>query len=434
MRGDGTSVVVVGGGVAGLAAAAELAHAGARVKLLEARERLGGRIFTLHEPQFDTPVELGAEFIHGKPPEIWDVLRASGAGVYEVEGENWCSRQGTLRPCDFFNKIEPLLAQMTTAGADRPFTSFLDCAQADAETKRQALAYVAGFHASRPEEISVHSLVHGLQADAAIEGDRAFRLPGGYDLLVQQLAAKCDPLHVSIRRGCVVREVRWSKGEVAIFAQSAGGERVSVTAPRALITVPLGVLQQPPGSTGAIEFSPALDAKRDPLRQLTMGKVIRTTLRFRERFWADTKLADMSFLFSDDDTFPTWWTLVPRQNPVLTGWAPAACAERFAHKTSEFMIQQALETIARLLHWDGEETARLLEKAYVHDWQADSFARGAYSYVKVGGESAPRALAEPLEETLFFAGEATDYTGYHGTVHGAIASGRRAAGEILDRS
>ncbi len=93
------------------------------------------------------------------------------------------------------------------------------------------------------------------------------------------------------------------------------------------------------------------------------------------------------------------------------------------------MIRKAVETISRLV---GEpRAAGLLEKGYVHDWQADPFSRGAYSYAKVGGDGAQRALTEPLERTLFFAGEATDYYGHHGTVHGAIASGQRAAAEIL---
>jgi monoamine oxidase len=74
----------------------------------------------------------------------------------------------------------------------------------------------------------------------------------------------------------------------------------------------------------------------------------------------------------------------------------------------------------------------LTESAAYHDWQTDPFARGAYSYVKAGGDSAQAGLAAPLEQTLFFAGEATDVSGYHGTVHGAIASGHRAAQEILD--
>ena len=78
-----------------------------------------------------------------------------------------------------------------------------------------------------------------------------------------------------------------------------------------------------------------------------------------------------------------------------------------------------------------DDLARLLEAEYIHDWQSDPFSRGAYSYGKVGADGAQEALASPVENTLFFAGEATDTGGHNGTVHGAVASGVRAAREIL---
>ena len=76
---------------------------------------------------------------------------------------------------------------------------------------------------------------------------------------------------------------------------------------------------------------------------------------------------------------------------------------------------------------------KLVVAAHTHDWQADPFSCGAYSYAVAGGAEAPRDLAAPIADTLFFAGEATDFTGHHGTVHGALASGVRAAQEVLKR-
>jgi monoamine oxidase len=91
----------------------------------------------------------------------------------------------------------------------------------------------------------------------------------------------------------------------------------------------------------------------------------------------------------------------------------------------------ALRTLATLLHIGSEQLAQLLDAAYFHDWQTNPFSRGAYSYDAVSSDDAQQTLATPVENTLFFAGEATDTTGHNGTVHGAIASGRRAAREIL---
>jgi monoamine oxidase len=139
----------------------------------------------------------------------------------------------------------------------------------------------------------------------------------------------------------------------------------------------------------------------------------------------------MNFLFSQDPVFPTWWTLMPIDAPVLTAWAPADAAEKLSGLSNEAICEQALQALGRVLHMPVERCRAELLHAHTHNWQADPYSRGAYSYVAVGGFDTQRELAAPLENTLFFAGEATNYEGHHGTVHGAIASGYRAAEEIL---
>jgi monoamine oxidase len=212
-----------------------------------------------------------------------------------------------------------------------------------------------------------------------------------------------------------------------------------MAAARVLVTVPLALLQASPDERGAIEFTPALPAdKQDALKKLEMGKVVRLTMRFRTRFWEDVKatgssksLGGMSFLFSDDEWFPTWWTAMPSKVPIITGWAPFRSAERLSGRDHAFVVESGVKTLSRLLGVPQNEVHDLLGAAYFHDWQSDPLARGAYSYGKVGGAGAHKVLAQPLEDTLFFAGEATDVTGSNGTVHGAISSGQRAAREIL---
>jgi monoamine oxidase len=140
----------------------------------------------------------------------------------------------------------------------------------------------------------------------------------------------------------------------------------------------------------------------------------------------------MSFLFSQDDWFPTWWTANPAKWPIITGWAPFRCAERLSGKSNSFVVEKGLQTLGAQLRVSQAELESLLEVAHCHDWQADPFSQGAYSYGKVGSDGAYEALAEPVENTLYFAGEATDTTGNNGTVHGAIASGYRAAKQIMD--
>jgi monoamine oxidase len=140
----------------------------------------------------------------------------------------------------------------------------------------------------------------------------------------------------------------------------------------------------------------------------------------------------MSFLFSQDEYFPTWWTQMPSKVPLLTGWSPAHSAERVSGQGSAFAVHQSLKSLSGLLRVSLKELETLLADAYVHDWQSDPFSRGAYSYARAGEARAPEELAAAVENTLFFAGEAADISGHNGTVHGAIASGRRAARQLLE--
>jgi len=436
---DRADVIVIGAGAAGLSAAAELADSGLSVILLEARDRIGGRIYTLNDLGQQFPIELGAEFVHGRPPEIMEVLRQNKIPVSEVDGDNWCFQDGRLSSCDFFSEVDKILQRMNDDGPDESFASFLRrcCPDASPNAKKHALSYVAGFNAADPAQVSVHWLVRQMKAEEKIEGDRAFRARGGYQPFLEILQQRVAKAGVSVRMNTVVRRVAWSPGSVSI--EAVGRERaVSLHADRVLVTVPLGVLQAQPGDQGAIEFSPPLPKEKlDSIAGMEMGKVCRVVLHFRERFWDRTsprgnrhkKLNRMSFLFSQDEWFPTWWTAMPDQFPIITGWAPWQSAERL-QADSIPVITRATQTLGSLLGVDTTEMQRLLEIAYFHDWQGDPFSRGAYSYVKSGSANAPEMLGRPVKDSLFFAGEAADVTGNNGTVHGAIASARRAVAEI----
>jgi monoamine oxidase len=189
-----------------------------------------------------------------------------------------------------------------------------------------------------------------------------------------------------------------------------------------------------------VRFEPELPAiKQAALEKLAMGKVVRVTLCFRERFWQDLHgtpdsrtLAKLSFLFSRDKFFPTWWTQMPKPLPIITGWSAALAAENFAGMSEGAIVDQAATSLSSILHIEKSKLQSQLTAGYFHDWDSDPFSQGAYSYVKLGGEGCQRTLGLPLSNTVFFAGEATDTSGHNGTVHGAIASGQRAAREILE--
>jgi monoamine oxidase len=269
-----------------------------------------------------------------------------------------------------------------------------------------------------------------------------FRLVNGYDGVVEWLRAKLDPPRVTLHLNTVVTAIRWRRESVTARVQSPSGHALpSFKARRAIITLPLGVWQADAGAEGGVRFEPELKEKRAAASRLVMGPVSKIVLCFRERFWEQLKrkggdLTQMSFLHALNNSsvacpIAVWWTAQPLKAPVLTGWAGGPAAESLSHRGEGFILERALSSLAQLFGLSRAEVEGQFSAWFTHDWQADPFARGAYSYVSVGGINAPKALAAPVDDTLFFAGEATDFTGQSGLVHGALATGRRAAAEVL---
>jgi monoamine oxidase len=230
----------------------------------------------------------------------------------------------------------------------------------------------------------------------------------------------------------VARGIRWEPGKVEI--EGDRDERLlSATARRAIITLPLGVLQLARDAPGAVRFTPALEAKARALRGLAPSPVIKVVMRFRTAFWETLdggRYADAVFVRSFDAPFPSVWTALPVRMPLLVAWAGGPRAERLSGIAPRDVIRQATTSVESMFG-KRARIEKQLEAAWLHDWQEDPYARGAYSYVTVGGTGARKALAASLQDTLFFAGEATDFEGEHGTVAGALRSGTRAARQIL---
>lgn len=433
-----TSVVIVGAGVAGLAAALSLSREGIAVHVVEARDRVGGRIWTVRDASAGIPIELGAEFIHGKSPQLWRYHHPAILDIDEGIGKSWCSEEDGLRPCDFFEQVEKVMDRMEEhRGADVSFTAFLDEIEGlDERIRRRALNYVTGFHGADPRDASIQSLAMDTTAGEQIEGDRSFRIRQGYGTLVESLRDDCERGGVTFHFKHVVTRVDWSGPGVRIEATHLGG-RAELEAEMAVVTLPIGVLRLRTGESGHVEFYPPLREKSAALEKLAAGKVIRISLVFDEAFWRDRKavgrddLEDLHFLFSDDPWFPTWWTQSPKRLPLLTGWSPALRSEHFVGQSLEFIRDKALQSLSRVLRVRVTELEERLVAAYSHDWITDPFSRGAYSFAQVGGAQCFRELALPLQGRLYFGGEATEFTGHHATVHGAIASGERVAGEII---
>jgi monoamine oxidase len=440
-------VLVIGAGAAGLAAARALSEAGLSVLVLEARDRVGGRINTRRDPALPLPVELGAEFIQGMPPQLMDITRAANLLVCELTGELWRSSDGVLELSPGFRaQVAEIFDRLPNRAAeDQSFRNFLRamCPE-DRLTGAAALAaaWVEGYDAARTEWVSVQSLAREARAEAVIQGDRAFRVLGGYDGVVAWLRAALPPGDEGVRLGTVVTDIRWGRGWVEVAARGTDDRPLGpFKAKCAVVALPLGVLQAPPNAQGAVRFSPGLPEREAAVCGLRMGPVVKLILRFRESFWEGSHLAKeadgerrapIGFIRAGGEVFPSWWTTFPVQAPVLTAWAGGPAAEALSPLEDAAILDRALDAAGRLFGIGRGRAESLLEAWYLHNWQADPFARGAYSYVVVGGLADQETLARPIEGTLFFAGEATECEGHQATVHGAIATGQRAAREVLE--
>jgi protoporphyrinogen oxidase len=433
-------VLVIGAGVAGLNAGRVLAEAGRRVAILEARGRIGGRIWTrpvsLENSPLPIHVELGAEFVHGLPPEIWSLLRQAGLSTFEIDGLSfWYDGSRLMAANPQQGAAERVIEEMTQwmknqpRGSDVSFVEYLRSHAVDPLAARAASNYVEGFNAADREHISVAALAKQQAAEDAIAADHLFRIEAGYAALPNFLAEKFLAAGGTLILEEPVKTIVWKRGAVSVETTSAGGDRQH-HAKRAVITVPLGVLQ-----ARTIEFVPQPTEVLFQANRLRMGAVVHLTLVFQQNFW-DPRL---SFLFAPAESPPTWWTPAPHDVPVLTAWAGGPKAELLlglirADGDASALRDQCLSTLAKMFALPLSAIRQMLSSWHVHNWQSDECARGAYSYVPVGALDAPGKMRMPVEDTLYFAGEHTDVTGHWGTVHAALASGSGAAENVIGES
>lgn len=417
---------MIGAGMAGLTAARQLAEAGRRVLVLEARDRVGGRILTLRDQ--GEILELGAEFIHGRPAELWNLIHEAGLETYALDGKDVCHKNGRLKKCDEIGEVFKFLNGLEKwKGVDLAFADYPLLEKLSPEKRDEVIHYVQSFNAADYRHIGIHALAVQQRAEREIASDEVFRVRDGYDRVPEFVANKVREAGGRIELSRTVEKIEWERGNVRVHVRD-GGELAQYSATQAVITLPLGVLQH----LGVV-FNP-VPPTLIAANQLAMGPVRRFTLLFRERWWAaqdKVKLPKLSFLFAQDAMPPVWWTAYPWESRTLTGWIGGPRSAAFDQFTREQVGDAACKELAKIFALPVSMLRGQLIACATHDWQTDPYSCGAYSYVPAGALDAVLKMAMPVEQTLYFAGEHTDTTGHWGTVHAAMRSGIRAAWQVL---
>jgi monoamine oxidase len=437
---DNPDVIIVGAGAAGLAAGRSLAESGKRVCIIEARSRIGGRIHTLHQGPAaaagSVAIELGAEFIHGLPPTSWSLVREACLASLELHGEvfrfDGQHLESGERQRDTFSVLQQMAAWLEARGPapDLTFEDYVRTAGVESTAADRAAASVEGFNAADRRVISATALVRQQRAEDRMQGDRIFHISSGYDALPSYLADRFSGAGGMLLLEHPVKKITWHRASVSVEGCTKGGREFCVQAPQAIVTLPLGVLQ-----ANCVTFDPMPAAAFRQWQSLAMGQAHRVTLLFDRCFWSESA-AELSFLFAPGELIPTWWTAFPESTPLITGWAAgannSARLQAALEREPQGLDQAALKCLANIFGVPVRNLQRWLVSAHHHDWQLDEYSRGAYSYVPAGALEAADIISTPVEDTLYFAGEHADIGDQWGTVHAALASGLRAAGQVLE--
>lgn len=421
-----SSILIIGAGAAGLMAARELSARGHLVTLLEARNRPGGRIHTLHSGGFTMPVETGAEFIHGKLPLTLELLQEAGIGYRPVEGRMIEVSKGRWeRQQHFVEGWDILMEHLQTLQEDMTVRDFLDRHFSEhryEELRRSVQRFAEGYDGADINRASVLSL----RAEWEKEEEEQYHITGGYEQLVDFLVAQCVRQRCTLHCNAPVKQLHWKPGRVEVT--TVDGRLFA--ADQVILTIPLGIWQQP-AAKGSISFLPAIDAQLAAFRQIGFSAVIKVSLEFKQPFWHEYE-KELCFLFSEE-IFPTWWTQHPHPAPLLTGWINGPQAASFTQSPPEKMLQYALYSLAGIFGLPLVFLEQQLVASHITDWGVDPFSNGAYSYDLLTSKAARHFLRQPVADTIYFAGEAL-YEGAHpGTVEAALVSGQETAGRLMGR-
>jgi monoamine oxidase len=419
-----TDVLIVGAGAAGLSAGRILSKHGWSVMILEARDRIGGRIHTINGQDFSFPVEAGAEFMHGDLPFTKALMNEAHVSYFAGDGRTWTITSNKLSEGDLFHDDwHVLVDKLQQLDHDMTIGQFLELHFKEPRYRSLADAvkkFVEGYDAADINKVSALAL----KEEWSNDNIKGYRPNGGYSQLMDYLWSEIEQHQGQMCLSAVVRKIVWKRNEVEVF--TSNNERLKAN--KILITVPVSVLK-----SAAIEFDPLLTSHEKAFQHIEVGGVIKFLVEFRNRIWEKgvhvRQMPGLNFLFSDA-VVPTWWTQNPNNVPLLTGWLAGPGLKKLPSDGKELQ-ELAFQSLAYLFSVSQERVGQEVKAIRVINWDADPFARGAYAYSTLESPQAVKIILQPKENTIFFAGEALYEGAEIGTVEAALASGHRTANAMI---
>lgn len=420
-----TEVAIIGGGAAGLAAARLLTKHGRSCVVLEAGAMIGGRIRTLRLPEWQLPIELGAEFVHGRPaPTLaFDELELKHVPEHRVR-----SGPPPLPMPNTWKRLAEAMRDARRAAGSESVRDYLERRKLPPAESELVQLLVEGYHAAPLEDVSARAI-----ADDAVTSANDFqqyRVSAGYDAVLRSIERELHGDSCRILLEARARRIEWRAGSVTITASANEPDELRVLARRCIVTTSVAVLRSPPNE-GGIDFRPVPEAFASALPGLGMGYVTRVVLRFEQAPWPEPVAGHApTFVHVADAPFATFWREVGAGQEQLTAWSAGPRALELSAIDDASRVDAALRSLAQATGQTFIQCKDRLLGAHSHDFNRDPLIRGAYSYVRPGATDPARTLREPCADTLFFAGEALDLR-YPATVAGALGSGEHAARKLL---
>ncbi len=433
MKQQGISVIVVGAGLAGLSAAAQLRKDGARVTVIEARRRVGGRVWTIRGAfAHDQHAEAGGDFIDEGQHEIKRLAAECGLELHPILRQGFSFvRQGASmarRGEGAWNTLADVLCPLVRAYrlaeerwdsavakglARRSVARWLDEVKADGRL-RALVRSLRGFFLADPEELSLLALVDQLASDVPGQ-EPMYRIQGGNDRLPYALAASLDAdLHVNT----VARALRHDRTSVRLTVETPTGESAQLKADYLILAVPATTVR-------SISIRPALPAEQSQaIAGLKYGRVTKALLQFDRPFW---RKKGRPRAFGTDAPTGAVWDANEEQRGragILTLMAGGQASE----DSQKLVAHEGVEGLVRSLDWLGVGKSRLLHSRIV-TWEDDPWVQGGYAYFDPGYDPSLRQWLARPHGRILFAGEHTSIK-WQGYMNGAVESGLRAAAEV----